>query len=543
MGCSASALAAADLNKSLRAGSGSPALLDKLEACPWLLSTAPSVLTSTAGTPLHVACERKQLQVVQQMFSFLSCSPLSTVREALRPYCRRAGRPLPASVAEGIRIAVDMTNCKGQTPLMYACAAGSPELVKLLLTQGADPWVGDRCGCRTALHYASMAGSVSCIEALMQHLPARDMTRQGVRYINARSLCGLTALHYTVFFDHPAATEELLRHDPQLNAATTCDSYDVYVTCDPFSTPLHFAAVRGTAPIARLLLNHYLVHGPTLSGSPSRDPRLCCNYGQQLPWQVAASHHPSNRELVALLHPAQPLERALGLAGEGAGRGSSPLHVGPPALAALAAAALHAKLAEDLRAAQQQKEQEKELQQQKEQQEQEQQRHQQAAASCAAGGGSAASSSQAGEEECPQAAAASDNSSCPAACAAAAAPPAAVTALGPSTATARQPHAPPPPSPQQQQPAGHLLHKCNRVMPALPHPRKVQEADDEDNLCGVCFASSMEVAPAGCGHGVCLACASELSRGLLAGPRPKPLLCPFCRQGVAGFVCVPREAS
>ena len=38
---------------------------------------------------------------------------------------------------------------------MYACYAGCPELVRLLLERGADPWAGDRCGQRTALHYAA----------------------------------------------------------------------------------------------------------------------------------------------------------------------------------------------------------------------------------------------------------------------------------------------------------------------------------------------------------------------------------------------------
>ncbi|GFR45855.1 hypothetical protein Agub_g7188, partial [Astrephomene gubernaculifera] len=370
-------------------------------------------------------------------------------------------------------IAVDMTNCKGQTPLMYACAAGSPELVKLLLTQGADPWVGDRCGCRTALHYASMAGSVSCIEALMQHLPARDMTRQGVRYINARNMCGLTALHYAVFFDHMDAVEELLRHDPQLDAVTTCD---VYVTCDPLSTPLHFAAVRGNVGVVRRLLAYH-VQSTAPGGLPSRDPRLCCNYGQQLPWQVAASHHPSNRELVALLHPAQPLERALGLAGEGAGRGSSPLHVGPPALAALAAAALHAKLAEDLRAAQQQ----------------------QQAALPSSPSTNTVASSLIGATLAAATLALEDRSS--------------LSSLAPSPGAS----------------------------PKRPGSRPKQ--DEEDGWCGVCFAGAVSVAPAGCGHGVCLACASELSRGLLDKGRPKPLLCPFCRQEVAGFVTLAEGAK
>ncbi|GIL90751.1 hypothetical protein Vretifemale_18428 [Volvox reticuliferus] len=317
MGCGPSSLAVVELNRTLKAGDGSHMLQDKLQSSPWLLSAATPVLSGTADTPLHTACERKQLEVVQQMLSFLSSATLPVVREALGPYCSRKGRALPISVCEGVSIAVDMVNCKGQTPLMCACAADSPELVKLLLVQGADPWVGDRCGSRTALHYAAMSGSTACIEALMQNIPVRNMARHGIRYINVRSICGLTALHYAVFFDHPSAVEELLSHDPHLNAATISHSYDVLVTCDALSTPMHFAAVRGNAEVVRMMLRQYAQSSSSTANSRSREPRLRVNHGGQLPWQIAATYHPANRDLVALLHPGAPLEQVLGLEGVG----------------------------------------------------------------------------------------------------------------------------------------------------------------------------------------------------------------------------------
>ncbi len=67
---------------------------------------------------------RSAFQVVQQMLSFLSCSSLPVVREALKPYCRRSGRALPGSVAEGVHIAVDMVNCKGTRVLGGSCQGG-----------------------------------------------------------------------------------------------------------------------------------------------------------------------------------------------------------------------------------------------------------------------------------------------------------------------------------------------------------------------------------------------------------------------------------
>jgi ankyrin repeat protein len=78
------------------------------------------------------------------------------------------------------------------------------------------------------------------------------------RYINARTTSGITALHYAAFFDHRAAVEELLRHFPHLNAASTSHSYDIDTNCDSMSTPLHFAAVRGNLAVSRQLLHHYV---------------------------------------------------------------------------------------------------------------------------------------------------------------------------------------------------------------------------------------------------------------------------------------------
>ena len=78
------------------------------------------------------------------------------------------------------------------------------------------------------------------------------------RYINSNSLAGLTALHYAVFYDHEACLRELLRHAPAITAATTSDSYDLWVSCETLSTPLHFAAIKNNTVAARLLLLEYV---------------------------------------------------------------------------------------------------------------------------------------------------------------------------------------------------------------------------------------------------------------------------------------------
>ncbi len=48
--------------------------------------------------------------------------------------------------------------------------------------QGANPWLGDRCGSRTAVHYAALGGSAACVEAMFKYLPPRYLERNGVRW-------------------------------------------------------------------------------------------------------------------------------------------------------------------------------------------------------------------------------------------------------------------------------------------------------------------------------------------------------------------------
>lgn len=62
MGCGPSTLAIVELNRCLK-NDGAQGLQGKLLTSPWLLSVATPVISSTAGTALHAACERKQVQV------------------------------------------------------------------------------------------------------------------------------------------------------------------------------------------------------------------------------------------------------------------------------------------------------------------------------------------------------------------------------------------------------------------------------------------------------------------------------------------------
>ncbi|EFJ40568.1 hypothetical protein VOLCADRAFT_99616 [Volvox carteri f. nagariensis] len=485
MGCSPSTLAVAALNRSLETGEGPDVLQSKLQTSPWLLSATTAVLSSTAGTPLHTACERKQVEVVQQMLSFLSGASLSVVREALQPYCRRNDLPLPHSVAEGVRIAVGMVNCKGGPDAPHVRVCG---------------WQS-RAG-QTANGAAALLGSPSGLT-----LPpgASEPSRAGVRYVNVRTSSGLSALHYAAFFDHPAAVEELLRHDPHINAATSSHSYDVDTSCDALSTPLHFAAV---------------LHPTTPGGTRARDPRLRANHGHRTPWQVAVDHHPEQRELLQLLHPGTPLEEVVELlaaSGTGAAAGGAPsssasasqqqllplsllppfgggmgARTGPASLASIAAAALQTRLLGELQRLLLPPSPPLQLLLQQKQQQQE--------------GSSSPHVLQLGSK--------------------------AVT--GSSSGSSRS-------EARATGPVGDVEVRGRRRGKGALVAEAVEEEEEEaeEVFCGVCFVEREAVAPAGCGHGVCGRCAERMCRMAL-GPGsskpPRPLLCPFCRREVTGFV-------
>ncbi|KAG2428433.1 hypothetical protein HXX76_011553 [Chlamydomonas incerta] len=552
---------AAELSRSLQAGD-EHSLLQQLAEKPALLSKptcgggsggglggslAAQLLSWTAAhhslTPLHLACENKQVKAVEQMLSFLDSSPLEVVRAALAPYCRRAGLPLPDSPAEGVRLAAGMANCKGQTPLMYACHAGCPELVRLLLERGADPWAGDRCGQRTALHYAAMSGSAPCIAALMAHTPPHLLTRPaqppnstgasaaGCRYVDARSQCGLTPLHYAAYFsyvppttpgsraagpdpvDGLAALRELLRHDPSLNAASTSESYDVAVTCAATSTPLHMAAVRGNLGAARDILHHYALRSSSSHGHWVADPRTRADSSRQFPWQVASTYHPSNAKLSALLHPGRSVEAAL-----------------------LWLAEVEEEAAERSRAAREAAQEQhmggrRSMRRQREQQEeqhanvmQQVSRSNAAAAAAAASRPSTAAGAAGGDSSVhnrvyAQLLLGGVGGIGPA-------PLAAIAAAALRSRLLRDLH-----QLEVEEPQQILPHQVEEVAEGA-------EEEDEDALCGVCFAEPKQVAPTGCGHGLCRGCAAALSRGLAAASGKdgrKPVLCPFCRGGIAGF--------
>jgi ankyrin repeat protein len=50
--------------------------------------------------------------------------------------------------------------------------------------QGADPWIQDHCGGRTALHYVALRAGADTAQALLQEVaPSAMITRMGTRMV------------------------------------------------------------------------------------------------------------------------------------------------------------------------------------------------------------------------------------------------------------------------------------------------------------------------------------------------------------------------
>ena len=103
----------------------------------------PNISDFERQTPLHIACQTQQTQVVAVLVNHMSLRVL------------------------------DKLDSKQHTPLIKAVLGGSTEIALMLLKHGANPNIGtvtDPNGSKgTLLHLAAATGNLVVIEALLKH--------------------------------------------------------------------------------------------------------------------------------------------------------------------------------------------------------------------------------------------------------------------------------------------------------------------------------------------------------------------------------------
>lgn len=251
---------------------------------------------------------------------------------------------------EELREALNAYNDKGQTALMVAALCDKAPAVKWLLSQGADPFACDPLCRRTALHLAAHRGHVAAVEALTGQLATAELCR----YLDARSISGMTPLHYACAANQAGVVRCLLARGADVAATTTADvGYDLLMLL-PRSTPLHAAAAASGQEAAAELLRHYHTH---LASPQFPDPRRKLDARGRSPHQVAAMRQAA--VLAELLHPNADLGAVFGPGAadaEAATAGSRRAIGGGgagvvPRLSYIAAAAVRRRLEADIEAA------------------------------------------------------------------------------------------------------------------------------------------------------------------------------------------------
>ncbi|KAJ9519906.1 hypothetical protein QJQ45_014632, partial [Haematococcus lacustris] len=246
-------------------------------------------------TAWHLASAYGQVEVLKVMHARL-VSERAVIAQALRQVASqmfiRITKKSAVTEDEAVIAAINQRNSKGQTPLMFACFGGKAEAAAFLLQKGADVWAVDRCGCRTAAHYATLRGSVPCLEAILSNVPERlrfqRIHNADVHLLDMKSISGLTPLHFAAYSRHAGVAKYLLAHGASLTPGTTVpDAYDLV----------------GNMETSLALLQYYLERRDTHT---LRDPRSCQDRTGRTPFHVAQARR--HAVLAEILHPLSNLD-------------------------------------------------------------------------------------------------------------------------------------------------------------------------------------------------------------------------------------------
>lgn len=144
---------------------------------------------------------------------------------------------------------INVRDCNGVTALMLSVTNGHVATVEYLLSQGANPLLGDKYGC-TVLHRAAAVGHDDVVMAMVKHMsmqkkPGDDRETMANDAVLIQDITGRTALHFASIRGSVDILETLLRFTSSVN---TLDRDN--------NSALHYACFQGHEGCVEALVMH-----------------------------------------------------------------------------------------------------------------------------------------------------------------------------------------------------------------------------------------------------------------------------------------------
>ena len=179
------------------------------------------------------AAEHGHVSVIEILLS-AGANPCITGKSLLHWVCQRGLQQLVERILSIPGVNIDAVTPDGETALLLAAAHDQPQVVDILLRQGADPNIADHAG-YYPLHWVCQRGQYQLVE--------RILSIPGVN-INAVTRNEKTALLLAAENDHPQVVDILLRQGADPNIADHAGYY-----------PLHLVSKRGQHQLVERILS------------------------------------------------------------------------------------------------------------------------------------------------------------------------------------------------------------------------------------------------------------------------------------------------